>query len=93
MRREKMLQSVQAIEGQKRVTIRYANLALQKQARTVSFFKKPRRQFQRNIIDHLGDVLGIEKGRQKGEYYCWKERVDAMDWRLWCLYPYLDIKV
>lgn len=89
-----MLEDVQKVEGRTRVTIRYANRRLHDEARSVVFFGKSVRQFQRNITDHLRDELGIERnGKRRGDWTCWKERVDAMDWRLWCLYPYLDIKV
>lgn len=74
-----------------RVPLTYANQALQETARHTKFFHKSRRYWQMSIIQGLKEELGVEKaakGRGRGRvrsYTVCKEKVDAMDWELWCL--------
>lgn len=86
-----MLERVRGTEYTERVDLLYANKSLREAAGAVEFFRKPRRQFQKNILTQLKGELDIQRvGRG---YTCGKERVDAMDWKLWCLHPYMDVKV
>lgn len=84
---QQMLEHIQSMQGTHRMPLDYAKQQLQTAARSTKFFKKPRRQYQKRIRTELRHVLGIERGT------CLKDRVDAMDWTLWCLHPHLDIEV
>ncbi|RMJ28783.1 hypothetical protein PHISP_00330 [Aspergillus sp. HF37] len=88
---EEMLERVRNTEYTQRVDMKYANAAVRYAARGTEFFRKPPKMFQKNILDHLKEELDIK--RIQGMHTVAKERVDAMDWRLWCLHPYLDIDV
>ena len=90
-RLEEMLERVRTTEIVERVDLLYANQRLKEAAKATAFFRKPAKRFQKNILDHLKVELDIQRvGRG---YTCGKEREDAMDWKLWCLHPYLDIEV
>lgn len=86
-----MLQRVRETKITERVGLKYANQSLQDAARSTKFFKKPRRQFQMRILPELKEEFDIR--REGRDYTVGKERVDAMDWELWCLHGYPMIKV
>lgn len=88
---EEMLERVRNTKYTDRVDLKYANFQLKEAAKGTAFFRKPAKQFQKSIIDHLRTELDIKLINRVQT--CGKERADAMDWRLWCLHPYLDVEV
>lgn len=76
-----MMENVQKIRSTDQIPIAYAVDKLINNVTPVESFSKSRRWFQRYLIDRLAQELQIVKMRNK--YTCNKQRVDAMDFKLW----------
>ena len=80
-RMDSMINVVQKIRSTQQIPIARAVDKLISEVRSVENFSNSRRWFQRHLIDHLSKELQIVKIRNK--YIRNKQRVDAMDFKLW----------
>ncbi|CAG9949463.1 unnamed protein product [Clonostachys rosea f. rosea IK726] len=88
---DKMLEYVRGLHSMEQVPIAYAVDRLMSDIRSVKRFSNSRRWYQRYLVDHLSQDLGIVKTRNR--YVCDKRRVDAMDFKQWYFYDSLDVDV
>lgn len=77
---EKMLEGVRAIQSLEQIPIAYALDRLMAQLCS-RWSRSVRLLFHKTLRRSLSEDLQIEKGR--GRYKCNKERVDAIDFKLW----------
>jgi hypothetical protein len=88
---DKMLEYVRGLHSMEQVPIAYAVDRFMSDIRSVKRFSNSRRWYQRRLMDHLSQDLGIVKTRNR--YVCDKRRVDAMDFKQWYFYDSLDVDV
>ncbi len=80
-RMDSMMKIVQKIHSTEQTPIARAVDKLVSEVTSVENVSNSRRWFQRHLIDHLSQELQVVKIRNK--YMCNKQRVDAMDYKLW----------
>ena len=80
-RMDSMMTIVQKIHSTEQTPIARAVDKLVSEVTSVENVSNSRRWFQRHLIDHLSQELQVVKIRNK--YMCNKQRVDAMDYKLW----------
>jgi hypothetical protein len=78
---ERMLKEVRALQSADQVPIAYAVERLMIEIRSMENFSNSQRWLQCHLINNLSEDLQILKVRNK--WMCNKERVDAMDFKLW----------
>ena len=86
---EKMMKYVRGIHSTERTPIRYAVEKLLREVKSVKNYGNAPRWYQRHIIYHLSEDLHIVKVQNK--FMCNKQRVDAMDFKVWYFHKDLDV--
>jgi len=88
---DEMMNHVRGIHSTEQVPIKYAVEKLLGDIRSGKGFSNSRQWYQQHLIQRLSRQLQIVKVRNR--YMCNKQRVDAMDLKLWFLHRSTDIDV
>lgn len=85
----KMTDSVRKIHSTEQILIRYVIERLLIEIRPVKSHCKSRQRYHQHLIDCLSKDLQFERVPAR---YCYKRRVDAVDFKFWYFHHDLDVR-